>query len=125
MKKQWNIQLTSGNGSFNNPYKLKEKGYDIEPMVVGSSTANNQTLRQYIKRFNRDKIIFLVGRYEIHIYRDRACHNLLGEDKWTEIPMNYEIYVNDTNRFIQITTPPKDKGDQLDIILEYAGSLML
>jgi hypothetical protein len=85
----------------------------------------NQTIKQYIKRYNRDKIIFLVGQYEIHIYKDKACHNLLGRDLWTNIPMDYEIYVNDTNRFIQITTPDKYKGDKIDFIFEYAGSVMV
>lgn len=85
----------------------------------------SQTLRQFIKRYNRDKIVFLVGHYEIQIYRDKAVHNLAGNDTWTEIPMNYEIYVNDTNRFIQITTPARVKGDKIDLIFEYAGSIMV
>lgn len=84
------------------------------------------TLRQYIRKYNRDKIIFLVGAYEVHIYRDHACHNMIGPEKWTDIPMNYEIYVNDTNRFVQITAPTKEQGgDKIDIVLEYAGSVML
>jgi hypothetical protein len=66
-----------------------------------------------------------VGKYEINIYRDHACHNMLGPEKWTDIPMHYELYVNDTNRFIQITTPEREKGDKIDIVFEYAGSIML
>jgi hypothetical protein len=120
MTKRWNTRSTFENGNYNNPLSIKEKGYDIEEMASG-----NQTLKQYIKRFNRDKIIFLVGKYEVHIMRDKAVHNLAGPDIWTNIPMTCEIYVNDNSRFIQITSPEREKGDKIDIILEYAGSLMI
>ena len=83
------------------------------------------TLRQYMRKFNRDKIIFVVGHYEIQISRDKARHNLLGPDRWTDIPMNFEIYVNDANRFVQITTPLREAGDKIDLVFEYAGSVML
>lgn len=112
----------------------KKKGAN-EPIVTSELARKNngdqdidmdtQTLRQYIKKYNRDKIVFLVGPYEIQIYRDKAMHNLSGKDEWTEIPMNYEIYVNDNNRFIQITTPARVKGDKIDIIFEYSGSIMV
>ena len=83
------------------------------------------TLRQYIRKFNRDQIIFMVGNYEIQIFREKAQHNINSERRWIEIPMNWDIYVNDIDRFIQITSPGKEQGDKMDLIFEYAGSVMM
>lgn len=110
-KKHLNTQIKFGNGN-----KPGNRGFEYNSMV---------SIKQYIRKFNRDKIVFVIGRYEIQIFRDKAQHNITSDGSWVDIPMTWDIYVNDTNRFIQITTPGKELGDKMDIIFEYGGSIML